>query len=60
MKYNIVTVPGDGIGPDIINEAIKTLNRVGEIYVASTSLAKGYYPDRTESFEVEMEWGMNE
>lgn len=32
MKYNIVTVPGDGIGPDIINEAIKTLNRVGEIY----------------------------
>ena len=32
MKYNIVTVPGDGIGPDIINEAVKTLNRVGEIY----------------------------
>ena len=29
---------------------------MGEIYVASTSLAKGYYPDRTESFEVEMEW----
>ncbi len=32
MKYNIVTVPGDGIGPDIINEAIKALNKVGEIY----------------------------
>lgn len=32
MNYNIVTVPGDGIGPDIIGEAVKTLNRVGEIY----------------------------
>ena len=33
---------------------------MGEIYVASTSLAKGYYPDRTESFEVEMERELNE
>lgn len=32
MKFNIVTVPGDGIGPDIIREAIVSLNRVGEIY----------------------------
>lgn len=32
MKFNIVTVPGDGIGPDIICEAIVSLNRVGEIY----------------------------
>ena len=32
MKFNIVTVPSDGIGPDIIREAIVSLNRVGEIY----------------------------
>jgi len=32
MKFNIVTVPGDGIGPDIIREAVVSLNRVGEIY----------------------------
>ena len=32
MKFNIVTVSGDGIGPDIINEAKRALNRVGEIY----------------------------
>lgn len=32
MQYHIVTLPGDGIGPDIVKEAIKVLNRVGEIY----------------------------
>lgn len=32
MKFNIVTVPGDGIGPDIINEAINVLNVVGKKY----------------------------
>ncbi|MFA6866018.1 MAG: 3-isopropylmalate dehydrogenase [Clostridia bacterium] len=32
MNFNIVTVPGDGIGPDIVNEAVKALNRVGEVY----------------------------
>lgn len=32
MNYNIVTVSGDGIGPDIVKEAKKTLNKIGEIY----------------------------
>lgn len=32
MNYKIVTLPGDGIGPDIVNEAVKVLKRVGEIY----------------------------
>lgn len=32
MQYHIVTLPGDGIGPDIVTEAVKVLNRVGEIY----------------------------
>ena len=30
MNFNIVTVPGDGIGPDVIGEAVKVLNVVGE------------------------------
>lgn len=32
MDYKIVTLPGDGIGPDIIKEAIKVLDRVGSVY----------------------------
>lgn len=32
MEYNIITVAGDGIGPDIVNEAIKVSNRIGELY----------------------------
>ncbi|MFU0828424.1 MAG: 3-isopropylmalate dehydrogenase [Lachnoclostridium sp.] len=30
MKYNIAVIPGDGIGPEIIVEAKKVLNRIGE------------------------------
>lgn len=32
MKYNIVTLPGDGIGPDIVTEAIGVLEQVGKVY----------------------------
>lgn len=32
MKYKIAVIKGDGIGPEIVDEAIKVLNRVGEIY----------------------------
>lgn len=32
MEFNIVTLPGDGIGPDIVREAVKVMNRIGEIY----------------------------
>lgn len=32
MNYNIAVIPGDGIGPEIVREAQKVLNRVGEIY----------------------------
>lgn len=32
MKYKIVTLPGDGIGPDIVREAVKVLTKVGEVY----------------------------
>ncbi|MDS0527188.1 3-isopropylmalate dehydrogenase [Clostridium sp. SHJSY1] len=30
MKYNVAVIPGDGIGPEVINETIKVLNLVGE------------------------------
>ena len=30
MKLNITCIPGDGIGPEIVNEAKKVLNRVAE------------------------------
>lgn len=30
MNYNIAVIPGDGIGPEIIAEAVKVLDRIGE------------------------------
>ncbi|MBN1975828.1 MAG: 3-isopropylmalate dehydrogenase [Anaerolineae bacterium] len=32
MKAKIVTLPGDGISPEIVAEAVKVMNRVAEIY----------------------------
>ncbi len=32
MKYNIAVIPGDGIGPEVINEAIKVLDATGKKY----------------------------
>lgn len=32
MKCNIVTIPGDGIGPEIVREACKILDKVGSVY----------------------------
>lgn len=32
MKYNIAVIPGDGIGPEVITEAIKVLDAVGAKY----------------------------
>lgn len=32
MNYNIVTLPGDGIGPDIVKEAVKVLDQVAKVY----------------------------
>ena len=29
MEYNIAVIPGDGIGPEIIREAMKVLDAVG-------------------------------
>ena len=30
--YNIVSLPGDGIGPEVMNSAIKLLQTVSKIY----------------------------
>ena len=32
MEKNIAVIRGDGIGPEIVNEAIKVLNKIGEVY----------------------------
>lgn len=32
MEYRIATVPGDGIGPEVVGQAIKVLDRIGEVY----------------------------
>lgn len=32
MKYTIAVIPGDGIGPEVTNQAKKALNAVAEVY----------------------------
>lgn len=32
MEYKITLVPGDGIGPDVVTEAVKVLDKVGQKY----------------------------
>ena len=32
MNYRIAVIRGDGIGPEVVDEAIKVLNKVGEVY----------------------------
>ena len=45
MKYNIAVIKGDGIGPEIVTEAMKALDAVGKKYghefVYTESLAGG-------------------
>ena len=32
MVKNIAVIRGDGIGPEIVNEALKVLNKIAELY----------------------------
>ena len=41
-EYKIAVLPGDGIGPEIVPEAIKVLDKVGEMYGLSFSYEEGY------------------
>ena len=40
MKYNIAVIPGDGIGPEVISEATKVLDRIGEKFGHSFNYTK--------------------
>lgn len=40
MEYKIAIIPGDGIGPEIIKEAVKVLNQIGEVYNHTFSYKK--------------------
>ena len=40
MNCNIVTIPGDGLGPEIVREACKVLDKVGEVYGHSFQYTK--------------------
>jgi len=32
MSYKVAVIPGDGIGPEVIEESVKVLNKIGEKY----------------------------
>ena len=32
MNYRVAVIPGDGIGPEIVREAQKVLNKVGKVF----------------------------
>lgn len=40
-KYNIAVLPGDGIGPEVIEQAAKVIEAVGEKYNHSFELKEG-------------------
>lgn len=51
MRISLAIIPGDGIGPDIVAQAVRVLDRIGEIYGHDfsyrTLLAGGAAIDRT-------------
>ena len=51
MNYNIAVIPGDGIGPDIVEQALKVLHKVGDklghTFTCQTVLAGGAAIDAT-------------
>jgi 3-isopropylmalate dehydrogenase len=40
MKLNVLVIPGDGIGPEVTQEAVKVLNRIGAIFHHEISLTE--------------------
>ena len=51
MNYNIAVIPGDGIGPDIVEQAVKVMHKVGDkfghTFTTKTVLAGGAAIDAT-------------
>ena len=47
MEYKIALIPGDGIGPEIVDEAMKVLDKTAEVYghqIEYTQLLMGEHP----------------
>lgn len=42
MNFKIVTISGDGIGPDIVEQAVLVLNKIGEKFGHSFSFEEAY------------------
>ncbi len=42
MNYKIALLKGDGIGPEIVDEAVKVLNKVGEKFGHTFEYSQGY------------------
>ena len=42
MNYNIALLKGDGIGPEIVDEAVKVLDKIGEKYGHKFKYVQGY------------------
>lgn len=42
MNYKITVLKGDGIGPEIVNEAIKILHKIGKSYNHNFNFERGY------------------
>lgn len=42
MNYKIAVLKGDGIGPEIVDEALKVLNKVGEKFNHTFQFERGY------------------
>ncbi len=41
-EFNIAVLPGDGVGPEVINEAIKVLNKISEKFGIKFNYQEGY------------------
>ena len=46
MDYNIAAIPGDGIGPEIVREAKKVLDKVGEVYGHKFNIKMNHFFNR--------------
>ena len=41
MDFKIAVIKGDGVGPEIIDEGIKVLNKIGEKYSHKFQIKEG-------------------
>ena len=43
MNYKIALLKGDGIGPEIVDEAVKVLDKIGEKFGHKFEYTQGYF-----------------